>query len=289
MTTILNEKVQDRILSQRQKDGMDGAEDPSKYNVVLTERHGRRLIHSISVADEIIHAGVDNLTELRTLDVPTNKRADRMLVLVEDDPTPSYNGLYRYDEQAVAVESLPFVVEPDDSVGRWIQIAKSNVFHNSLGSLQGGTTAERYHHTQGQNSASAGSFGTPGPSNTFVTETDPRVGGLLLFEAEEVIAAYSAVYISGSLKIRKADPSLQSKMPALGIVTSTTGIGLSYPVYNEGYVSNPGWSFTPNKELFVGAGGVITATVPTSGYYLSVGRSVAATAMHLNIGKLIRL
>lgn len=46
--------------------------------------------------------------------------------------------------------------------------------HNDLAGLQGGTSGEYYHTTETQFNALTGTNGTPGGSNAYVTDTDPR-------------------------------------------------------------------------------------------------------------------
>jgi hypothetical protein len=81
--------------------------------------------------NHLLH-GVDDIAAMKAL-VGANGRADRVLVLVEDDASLPNNGLFRYDVDSSAAEELPHVVTPTDATGRWFQIATSNTKRMALG------------------------------------------------------------------------------------------------------------------------------------------------------------
>jgi len=157
-------------LTDREVEGVHYASDPSQYNPVMTRRDVLYLISLIESGT--FHPPVDNIVELRA--VPPSERSDGVLIYVENDPTPDNNGLFRFDEQATDPDNVPDVVVPDAGNGRWFQISKSVSSHNAMGGLQGGSSAERYHLLLTTERATQGTDGTPGDSNRFVTDSDPR-------------------------------------------------------------------------------------------------------------------
>lgn len=170
----ITDKNQDQLLTPRQKDGMDAAEDPSSFNPVLTLRQALRLFQQI---DEVYHPAVLDIPELKA--IPPEDRVDRMLCYVEEDPTPDNNGLFRFFSSLTSTEDIPSIVAPNVGTGRWVQISKGVSDHNSLGGMQGGFPDERFHLEQSRYQATAGTKGTPGISNLFRTEIDDRAKGLI--------------------------------------------------------------------------------------------------------------
>lgn len=105
--------------------------------------------------------------------------------------------------------------------------------------------------------------------------------GLFLFNlsAEEDLNPYDCVYVSGDGSVRKAYASDPTRMPCCGIVLTSYGVGGLVKTLITGYVENPDWSFTPNRELYLGADGTITDTPPTGeGVVVQrIGRSITST------------
>lgn len=84
--------------------------------------------------------GVADIAALKALNTTSaTDYPDKTMVLVENA------GLYRIDRESSAVNDDNYVVSPTTGVGRWIKIAGSNTDHNLSGSIQGGSTNERYH------------------------------------------------------------------------------------------------------------------------------------------------
>lgn len=165
-------RTEDRLLSVRQKDGMDNADDPSRFNPVVTRRAMVTYIDD-AVFKSVFRPAVSNIVALKA--IPPGDRQDRLMCYVEDDPTPGYNGLFSFDADSSDPESLPEVVQPDAGTGRWIQITKGVSTHNALGDIQGGDGTNFYHSSQDEHDALAGTQGTPDGTNKFVTDADQRI------------------------------------------------------------------------------------------------------------------
>lgn len=114
--------------------------------------------------------GVADITALKALNTTSaTDYPDKTMVLVENA------GLYRLDRESSATSDNNYVVSPTAGVGRWIKIAGSNTDHNLSGSIQGGSTNERYHISAAYYNAIPV---TASGSNMLVISNDPKLAKL---------------------------------------------------------------------------------------------------------------
>jgi hypothetical protein len=125
------------ILATAVKKGMNYRNPP------ISAREVERMIND--ALHSAIHCGVASVVALKA--ITATIRTDRMLCYVENDSTPTYNGLFRFDAQCEVVESLPEYVAPTAGTGRWIQMTKGVSQHDAMGGLSGAGT---YHLSKGQ-------------------------------------------------------------------------------------------------------------------------------------------
>ena len=84
----------------------------------------------------------------------------------------------------------------------------------------------------------------------------------------EDIAIYDTVCIFNNL-IYKADNSIATRQPAVGIALGTALIGTSINVQIYGEITNIAWNFILDGVIYLGVGGSITQTAPiTNGKYV---------------------
>jgi len=123
-----------------------------------------------------IGAPVQDIPALKA--VGSADREDKQIRLVEDE-----GANYRFDAQSSEAEDLPRVVTPNSGTGRWYKANAQTQDHNNLLNLQGGAPADYQHltttekgriPTTGEKAALAGTDGTPGAANEYVTDSDPR-------------------------------------------------------------------------------------------------------------------
>jgi len=197
MTVTTN--LQDIILNARQKDGIDYAEDPSRFNPVLTKSAAITLF---STTFGSYHPAVGTIVELKA--IPDTTREDRMLCYVESDVAAN-NGLFRFDLQSVQAESVPHVVTPDAGSGRWIQMTKGVSKHDALGAIAGDIPP--FHLSEDKYDAAAGTDGTPSGTNRFVTSSDPVLPSS---DENDALAGSDGTPSGTNLFITQSDPLLPS-------------------------------------------------------------------------------
>lgn len=105
---------------------------------------------------------------------------DRQVRLVE-----GLGALYRYDTAGTGTDDGNGVIKPTDAgtTGRWFKAQAATQDHEQLTGLLGGAAADHYHLTNtqvgylpatGEKAALAGTSGTPGSGNKYVTDADSR-------------------------------------------------------------------------------------------------------------------
>jgi hypothetical protein len=174
----------------------------------------------------------------------------------------------------------------------------STVSHNALNAIQGGSNTERYHVSEavsiglaagylpasGEKAALAGTQGTPGDGNRFVTTTDARLATIVLQTVTGTagldLVKYNLCYsnTADSGKWHKCSPSGTSDEARVqGIVYSAdideddTGT----IVISRAVLTDETWTWTPGAPLYLGAGGTITET--STGSNVSIGFALSPT------------
>lgn len=148
-----------------QRDALDASTAPSTANPYAT-------LADIAGVTGAVYPLQSTVAAVKA--IPAASRTDGMLVNVEGDPTPGYDGIFKYDASSATAEALPNVLEPDDSGGgngRWLRWSDGQLSHNGQVGLQGGTTSEYYHVTADEWAAIDGA-NTPSATNVFATMDD---------------------------------------------------------------------------------------------------------------------
>lgn len=116
---------------------------------------------------------------------------------------------------------------------------------------------------------------------------------LVTIEAGANISAFRVVYTDPTdQKVYVASPSTSATRDTIvGMTTAAVTIGNDATIRSSGQITNSGWNWNPalGKVLYLGAGGVLTQTAPTSGFVLKVGFVMAPTVAFLQFGETIVL
>lgn len=123
-------------------------------------------------------APVQTIAALRA--VAYGSTPDKQLRLVED-----VGALFRYDSAGTGADDGVGTILPtgNTGAGRWYKVQAATQDHEALVGLLGGASSDHQHLTtaqlgqlpsSGEKSALAGTSGTPGSGNKFVTDGDPR-------------------------------------------------------------------------------------------------------------------
>jgi len=105
------------------------------------------------------------------------------------------------------------------------------------------------------------------------------------FIADGAVSQYDTVYISASGKTAKADASVESTMPAVGIAMEAAVDGGTFKVLLMGTITNATWTWTAKAILFASTTlGALTETPPSaSGNIVQrVARVISATKILVN-------
>jgi hypothetical protein len=83
--------------------------------------------------------------------------------------------------------------------------------------------------------------------------------------------------------------STTSKSPVVGITSGSVAHGAYATLITSGIFTEPSWTWVSDNPLFVGAGGVLTQTPPSTGYMHVVGYAVSPTTMVVSIQQPIHI
>lgn len=120
-----------------------------------------------------------------------------------------------------------------------------------------------------------GERGATGPSGRTLTKT-----------AGETIPDWRAVILDTNGQFRLADPSNPTHRQRVVGVVPYGGSGLATLVaQTAGDVTGPASNFNPAAALFVGSGGLLTSTPPTSGWRQIVATAVSSSQIVVALGE----
>ena len=69
----------------------------------------------------------------------------------------------------------------------------------------------------------------------------------------------------------------------LGIATQAALTGETTKVQSSGYMTEAGWSWTPEEPIYAGAEGLLTQTLPAGNYVVIVALALSATEINVSI------
>jgi hypothetical protein len=75
---------------------------------------------------------------------------------------------------------------------------------------------------------------------------------------------------------------------AIGITTGGALAGGTIAVQLHGELTEPTWSFTPGF-VWIGSGGILTQTAPTTGFLQTIGRAINATVLQIDLSVPVNL
>ncbi len=90
---------------------------------------------------------------------------------------------------------------------------------------------------------------------------------------------------TSSTQVGYADSTvLADKDFIAGISLGAAILGDSVVVQISGEITDGSWTWTPNSPIYLGTGGLITQTIPTTGFLLQLGIALSATIISVKIG-----
>jgi hypothetical protein len=83
--------------------------------------------------------------------------------------------------------------------------------------------------------------------------------------------------------------STTSKSPVIGITSGSVSHGAYATIITSGIFTDSSWTWVADNPLFVGDGGILTQTPPSTGYMHVVGYAVSPTTVVVGIQQPIRI
>lgn len=102
--------------------------------------------------------------------------------------------------------------------------------------------------------------------------------------ADGALGGHRVVKPTTSGKVGYADKATTAHAPVvLGITQGAAVDGDLIKVQYDGKMTESSWTWTVNVPIYCGASGVLTETVPTSGFVIQVGTSLSPTSILVNV------
>lgn len=100
-----------------------------------------------------------------------------------------------------------------------------------------------------------------------------RIGG-------EAIGGHRGVWVDGAERAWLAQPEDASAVNTIGISVAAASSGEIVQIRTAGQVSEPSWSWSTGR-VYLAPDGVLTQTIPTSGYLVRLGTALGPTTLVL--------
>lgn len=142
-------------------------------------------------------------------------------------------------------------------------------------------------------------------ADMFITETDgdirriynpnlvaEQIGnstGDQSYTASTAIGGGRAVILNSDNQLAHADPTDAGHINrVIGITLQAGNAGALVAVRSSGVIEDSGWNFPPNAPIFLGVGGTLVTTPPTSGAFIQrLGYASAPTKIAVKLGEAI--
>lgn len=126
---------------------------------------------------------------------------------------------------------------------------------------------------------------TPGPQG----EAGLPGGSTLTYPAGDNLSGHRIVLIENGAAIY-ADCSTPGHVNrALGMTTGAATLGADTTIQTGGEITEPLWNWTVDTPVWLSTNGLLTQTVPTSGFSLIIGIPVTETKLYLRFREPIKL
>lgn len=101
---------------------------------------------------------------------------------------------------------------------------------------------------------------------------------------QRAVVAVDGTYITYADK-----DTLTHEGNVIGITTGAIATGDKGVIHRDLNMTEPSWTWTPLQTIFLGNNGLLTQTVPTTGFILSLGQALSSTVMYIDLGISIEL
>jgi hypothetical protein len=112
-------------------------------------------------------------------------------------------------------------------------------------------------------------------------------GGVVEVTFGENISAYRCVYLNDDNEAMILDvEDVENSTAFAGVTKRAQVTGEINDIQFLGYMTNSSWNFTANLPVFLGANGIVTQTIPTTGFTLRLGFAATSTSVLLNAAEI---
>lgn len=114
--------------------------------------------------------------------------------------------------------------------------------------------------------------------------------GIITRVAGEALASLRVVSIAANGQAVYANAQVEALVTTvIGVSLAAVNIGESVQIQTLGVVTEPGWSFTPGSSIFLGAGSLLSATPPNTGWVVKMGTALSSTEVAIQRQPTIKL
>ena len=113
--------------------------------------------------------------------------------------------------------------------------------------------------------------------------------GRFSWAAGEAISANRVLTVDAQGAAIYLDPSVSGYQVVLGLAVTAAALGDAVTVARGDRVDDSAWSWAPNQPIWCGAGGVLTQTVPETGYLIKVAEPLTPTKIQVDFVEYIGL
>lgn len=121
------------------------------------------------------------------------------------------------------------------------------------------------------------SFVSQVTSSVVVTSGDATIITPL---AGETLSGHRAVYIADNGKAFYSAPD-DSCRRTVGLTTGAAVLNATASIQTDGVLTEPTWSWTGNEPIYLVSNGMLTQTVPTTGYVFQIGVPAGPTKLRI--------
>lgn len=123
-------------------------------------------------------------------------------------------------------------------------------------------------------------IGEPGPIGPAGADGSGS-GQIVTASAAQALGGHRALAFASATSVDYLDPSV-SCFSFAGISTGAADSGSPITAQAFGVMTEPSWTWTAGNPVYAAANGTLTQTVPTTGFLLTLGIALSATALLIN-------
>lgn len=136
---------------------------------------------------------------------------------------------------------------------------------------------------EGQNSTVILEVSRQGPPGPAGVPGEASGGENILLTAGPAIGGHRIVLVDGLLAAGYASKDDLTHIGRVyGVTLNAAGAGEPVTVRTRGAIEELSWAWTPLAPVFLGVNGLLTQTVPTSGFQQVIGVAITATVLFVN-------